>query len=63
MSSFATNRATMGNLGTSYLRNGQLKLALHWFDIALDASGRPGAAIPVLRKLSVACAAISCFAI
>jgi hypothetical protein len=27
MSSFATNRATRGNLGTSCLRNGQLKLA------------------------------------
>lgn len=30
--------AVMGNLGTSYLRNGQLLQALHWFEIALRLS-------------------------
>jgi protein O-GlcNAc transferase len=31
----AMEPAAVGNLGLSYMRNGQTELALHWFDIAL----------------------------
>src|SRR5580700_8728087 len=31
----AMEPAAVGNLGISYMRNGQMDLALHWFEIAL----------------------------